>query len=72
MLYWIWRPRRIFLWMIKKHLRAGTEAWRQGLGTLKEASSSQLGSRTSLLISGLLAAELCTAGSTSPLGTIVT
>ena len=50
----------------RSYLRAGTEAWRQGLGTLKEASSSQLGSRTSLLISGLLAAELCTAGSTSP------
>lgn len=66
MLYWIWRPRLIFLRMIKKHLRAGTEAWRQGLGRLKEASSSQLGSRTSLLLSGRLAAELCTAGSTSP------
>lgn len=50
----------------RSYLRAGAEAWRQGLGTLKEASSSQLGSRTSLLISGLLAAELCTAGSTSP------
>lgn len=37
------------------YLSAGTEAGHQGLGTLKEANSFQLGSETSLLLSGQLA-----------------
>lgn len=50
--------------MDEEALSAGTEAWHQGLDMLKEASSLQLGSMTLLFLSGLLAMELCTTGST--------
>lgn len=50
--------------MDEEALSAGTQAWHQGLGMLKEASSFQLGSMTLLFLPGLFTVERCTIDST--------
>ena len=67
-------PRRHFTFLVPRlgfegsYLSDGTQALPQGLGRLTWASSFQLQSTTSLLLSGLLSADLSTIHSTLPAG----
>lgn len=67
-------PRRHFTFLVPRlgfegsYLSNGTQALPQGLGRLTWASSFPLQSTTSLLLSGLLSADLSTIHSTLPAG----